>query len=445
MSHLTDRLAPSVVDLEEVVIGSCMIDKQALLIVMERLKERHFYSDELRMIFRTMRGMFKNSEAIDLVTLSIKLNGKIDAIRLTDLTGRVGSSAHIEAHCLIIIQKYALREMINMAHVVSDRAHNDDDPFEIATEAEHRIMQTFRNIATSKTTEPKDVLPKLMKQMEQSGDKNMTGVPAYFTKVDYVTGGWQDSDLILIGGRPGMGKTSFINSMMLEQARAKIPVAMLSLEMSVMQQYRRLLAMETDIAISRIRDGNLKESDWQKINEVAARLYELPLFINDSAGMNMMQIRSEAYRLKTQHDIRELVIDHVGFISRDKETQTLSANDFLGYVSRGLKNLAKELNIPIIALSQLNREVEKRANKKPQLSDLRDSGNLEQDADLVVFLYRPWYYHLQGHKGFAENSNGESTEHVGHFMLEKHRNGAVCTIKLGFEGRIAKYSDYDEG
>ncbi|CAG0909780.1 unnamed protein product, partial [Cyprideis torosa] len=283
---------------------------------------------------------------------------------------------------------------------------------------------------------------RVLKQIEELSQKadGLTGVPTGFTDLDRLTSGWQPSDLIILAARPGMGKTSFVLAMALNGAKDfQKPVAVFSLEMASTQLVQRLISLEAEIPGSKMRNGKLEDYEWQQLQTTVERLGNVPIFIDDTPGINIFELRAKCRRLKMQHDIQLVIIDYLQLMTGSTENKNTNREQEISGISRALKNMAKELNVPVIALSQLSRAVEVRGgSKRPQLSDLRESGAIEQDADIVSFIYRPEYYQI------LEDENGQSLKGVAEIIIAKHRNGALDTVKVKFTDQFAKFSNLDD-
>jgi replicative DNA helicase len=448
-NYVFGRVQPQAVPLEEAVLGAVMLDKNALTIIIDILQPDSFYTDAHQHIYSAMRRLFDRSQPIDLLTVmeELKKAGELEAsggpAYLAELTHRVASAANIEYHARIIAQKYIQRELIRVStKTIRDAFEDTSDVFELLDEAEQGLYNIAQNNMSRGYESTNTLAGKMLKQIEElKGKKDgLTGVPTGFTALDRLTSGWQPSDLIIIAARPAMGKTGFVLSMARNAATDfKKPVAIFSLEMANLQLVLRLVSMEAEISGSKLRNGQLDEEEWKRLHRAVERISEAPIFIDDTAGINIFELRAKARRMKIQHDIQLIVIDYLQLMSGGPDSQRGNREQEISSISRSLKALAKELNVPVIALSQLSRAVETRGGtKRPQLSDLRESGAIEQDADIVSFIYRPEYYQI------LEDENGQSQKGLAEIIVAKHRNGAVDTVKLRFTDQFARFSDLDE-
>ncbi|HYC30542.1 MAG TPA: replicative DNA helicase, partial [Chitinophagaceae bacterium] len=363
---------------------------------------------------------------------------------LAELTNRVASSANVEYHSRIIIQKYIQRELIRVsAEVIKDSYEDTTDVFDLLDKTEKNIFAITDQNLRRGHEEMSHLLTKALKEISdiRSNDGGFTGVPSGFSALDRITHGWQKSDLVIVAARPAMGKTAFVISMARNAAvDHNIPVAVFSLEMNALQLAKRLISSEAEIDGSKIRTGEMADHEWQQLNARIDRLAEAPIYIDDTPALNVFELRAKCRRLKASHNIQMIIIDYLQLMQGSAEgNKNGNREQEISHISRSLKVIAKELNVPVIALSQLSRAVETRGgDKRPVLSDLRESGSLEQDADMVCFLYRPEYY------GFHQDNDGMSLENVGEVIIAKHRNGPTDTVKLKFIKNQARFADFDE-
>lgn len=450
-SFVFGKVPPQASALEEAVLGALMLDKDALPAVLDLLRPESFYSDGHQAIYKAVLELFRNSKPIDLLTVTeeLKRMGSLDLIGgayyLVELTNRVASAANIEYHARIIAQKHIQREMIKVStNIIRDAYEDTTDVFDLMDKAEQSLFAiTETNL--SRTFEGMNSLAsKLLKQIESLSQKQdgLTGVPTGFTELDRLTSGWQPSDLIIVAARPSMGKTAFTLSLARNAAMDfGKGVAMFSLEMSNLQLVQRLVSMEAEIPSSKLRNGQLEPHEWQQLHTAIEKMSKAPIYIDDTPGINIFELRAKCRRLKAQHDIQLIIIDYLQLMTGGGENSRGGGNreQEISAISRALKGLAKELNVPVIALSQLSRAVETRGgSKKPQLSDLRESGAIEQDADIVGFIYRPEYYQI------LEDENGNSTKGMADILINKHRNGALGEVRLRFVGEFSKFADPDD-
>jgi replicative DNA helicase len=447
------KLPPQAVDLEEAVLGALMLEKDALSSVIDILKPEVFYKDSHQKIFKAIRYLFEKTSPVDILTVTAQLRqfGELEMIGgayyITELTNRVASAANIEYHSRIIIQKFIQRELIRISTEVINSAYEDtSDVLDLLDKAEKNLFDIAQNNLRRDSRKMDDIMHETLKEIEALKDKKdgLTGVASGFTDLDRMTSGWQKSDLVIIAARPAMGKTAFVLSCARNAAvDFNRPVVVFSLEMSSIQLVNRLISGETEIEQEKIRKGTLEEWEWQQIHSKIGRLEQAPLIIDDTPALNIFEFRAKCRRLKSQHDIQLIIIDYLQLMQGKSGDGKGGGNreQEIGSISRALKSVAKELNVPVIALSQLSRAVENRpgASKRPMLSDLRESGSIEQDADMVLFLYRPEYY------GMTEDEDGNPTNGVGEVIIAKHRNGETGTVRLKFVGKFVKFQDLDQG
>ncbi|MFK5982703.1 MAG: replicative DNA helicase, partial [Flavobacteriaceae bacterium] len=398
------KVPPQALDLEEVVLGAMMIDKRGVDEVIDILHPEVFYKKQHQLIFDAIFNLFKDGSPIDLLTVSDKLKTEknLEAsggdFYLIQLTQKVSSSAHIEFHARIIIQKYIQRSLIKISNeIIEDSYDETTDVFDLLDTAESKLYEITQGNIKKSTISAQDLVIEAKKKIEEIANKEgMSGIPSGFTKLDNLTSGWQPSDLIIIAARPGMGKTAFSLSMARNMAvEHNIPVAFFSLEMSSLQLITRLISSETTLSSEKLRTGNLEKHEWEQLNVKVKGLEKAPLFIDDTPSLSIFDLRAKARRLASQHGIKLIMVDYLQLMTAGGNKNGGNREQEISTISRNLKALAKELNIPVIALSQLSRAVETRGGtKRPLLSDLRESGAIEQDADIVSFIYRPEYYKI---------------------------------------------------
>src|SRR6201985_2037494 len=447
------KLPPQAIDLEEAVLGALMLEKDALSSVIDILNPQVFYVDKHQKIFHAIHQLFEKSSPVDILTVTAQLRqlGELERIGgayyITKLTNRVASAANIEYHSRIIIQKFIQRELIRISTEVINSAYEDTtDVLDLLNKAEKNLFDIAQNNLRRDSRKMDDILHETLKEIEALKDKTdgLTGVASGFTELDRMTSGWQKSDLVIIAARPAMGKTAFVLSCARNAAvDFNKPVIVFSLEMSSVQLVNRLISGEAEIEQEKIRKGNMEEWEWQQIHSKIGRLEQAPLIIDDTPSLNIFEFRAKCRRLKSQYDVQLIIIDYLQLMqgkSADGKGGGNSEQE-IGSISRALKSVAKELNVPVIALSQLSRAVESRpgASKRPMLSDLRESGSIEQDADMVLFLYRPEYY------GLEVDEDNLPTQGVGEVIIAKHRNGETGRVRLKFVGKYVKFTDIDGG
>ena len=448
--NLSDgRIPPQAIDLEEAVLGAMLIDEKGVNEVIDILSPDVFYKKAHQLVFESIQRLFRESEPIDLLTVSadLKKNKNFEAIGgdfyLINLSQKVSSSAHIEYHSRIIQQKFIQRKLISISNEIIQKSYNEStDVIDLLDEAESKLYDIAQNNIKGTSETAQNLVIQAKNRIEEiSKQEGLSGISTGFDKLDKLTSGWQASDLIIVAARPGMGKTALALSMARNvSVQKKIPVAFFSLEMSSVQLITRLISSETGLSSDKLRTGKLADHEWQQLNIKVSDLESAPLYIDDSAALTIFELRAKARRLASSHGIKLIIIDYLQLMNLGSSTKAGNREQEISTISRNLKALAKELNIPVIALSQLSRAVETRGGtKRPILSDLRESGAIEQDADIVSFLYRPEYY------GITEWDDDMKTpsEGQGEFIVAKHRNGALDSIKLKFIANLAKFEDID--
>ena len=440
------KLPPQALELEEAVLGAVMLEKDALTEVIEILQPEMFYKDEHQRIFNAIKQLFVENKPIDILTVTnqLKSNGELDmvggAYYISKLTNRVASSANTEFHARIIVEKYIQRKLIEVSSKIIKSAYEDStDVLDLLDKSQNELFNltesNFRRGARSMHLIIKDAIDSIESARKQAG--GLSGVPTGFTELDRITGGWQKSDLLILAARPGMGKTAFALNMIRNMAvDYNKPVAFFSLEMSAVQLVMRLISAEAEIPADILRKGQISEEQWQNLANKITALSKANIFIDDTAGLSVFELRAKCRKLKAQYDIQFVAVDYLQLMTvggeKDKNT---NREQEISTISRSLKALAKELEIPVLALSQLSRDVEKRGgDKKPILSDLRESGAIEQDADIVMFIYRPEYYTRS-----QQEENGTSNEGEAELNIAKHRNGKLADIQLKFIDKFAKF------
>lgn len=442
------KVPPQAIDLEEAVLGAVMLEKDAIISVIDIVTPECFYKETHRIVYNSILTLSKELQPIDLLTVTEELRktNQLDAVGgpyfLAQLTNKVASAAHVEFHARIITQKYIQRELIRITSEVQEKAFDNSlDVDDLIDFAESQLFEVAMGNIKKETQKIDTVIGQALKRIEDLSlrPEGFSGVPSGFTKLDKITSGWQPSDLIIIAARPSMGKTAFVLSMTRNMAiDHKKSVAIFSLEMSSIQLVNRMIVAETELSSEKIRNGNLKKYEWEQLEIKLKQLVEAPIFIDDTPAISVFELRAKARRLKIQHNIQLLIIDYLQLMSGPPEAAGNREQE-VSTISRSLKAISKELDIPIIALSQLNRSVELRSgDKRPQLSDLRESGAIEQDADLVIFIHRPERF------GLLQDAEGNSTKGLAEIIIAKHRNGSVGELQLKFKAEQAKFVDMDE-
>lgn len=442
------KVPPQAVDIEQAVLGAMMLEKNAVTDTIDILKPSSFYDPKHQYIYNAIRELFGGSSPIDLLTVINKLKekGELEAAGgvtyVSQLTGRVASTAHIEFHARVIAEKHIKRELIRMSSEVIRNAYDDtNDVFDVLNFAEGELF----NIAENNMGKHVDAMPNVVRQAIEEIEKasqnsdGISGIPTGFYDLDKLTSGWQRSDMIVIAARPAMGKTAFVLSMARNTAvEYNMGVALFSLEMSSVQLVKRLIASESRLSAEKLRKGDLREHEFQQLHSRISKLATAPIFIDDTPGISVFDLRAKCRRLKMQHNIEMVIIDYLQLMTAGGSKGSGNREQEISTISRSIKEIAKELNVPVVALSQLSRSVEQRGgDKRPVLSDLRESGAIEQDADIVSFIYRPEYY------GFIQDDNGNSNHGIGEIIVAKHRNGALDKVRLRFIGEYARFENLD--
>jgi replicative DNA helicase len=442
------KIPPQAIDLEQAVLGAMMLEKNAVTDSIDILKPASFYDPKHQFIYNAIRELFGSSNPIDLLTVvnKLKQNGELEAAGgaayISQLTSRVASTAHIEFHARVIAEKHIKRELIRMSSEVMRDAYEDtNDVFDVLNKAESELFQIAENNMGKHVDSMQNVVRLAIEEIEKASQNSdgISGVPSGFYDLDKITSGWQRSDMIVIAARPAMGKTAFVLSMARNTAvDHNMGVAIFSLEMSSIQLVKRLIASEARIKAEKLRRGDLKEHEFQQLHSRITKLATAPLFIDDTPGISVFDLRAKCRRLKMQHNIEMIIIDYLQLMTAGGTKGSGNREQEISTISRSIKEIAKELNVPVIALSQLSRSVEQRGgDKRPVLSDLRESGAIEQDADIVSFIYRPEYY------GLLQDNEGNSNQGIGEIIVAKHRNGALDSVRLRFIGEYARFDNID--
>ena len=441
------RVPPQAVDLEEAVLGALMLEKEAVNDVIDVLSSESFYKEEHNKIYGTIQELFHESQPIDILTVTerLKKNGELDFVGgpfyISQLTSKVASAANIEFHARIISQKYILRELIKISSETIKNCYDEtSDVFDLLDHTEQALYKVTEGNIRKDYSKMEDLMLEAIKKIEDLSQKDdgLSGIPSGFTNLDKVTAGFQRSDMIILAARPGMGKTAFVLSLARNAAvNFDKPVAVFSLEMSSLQLVNRLIASETELSAEKLKRGNLESYEWEQLNAKIDQLSKAKIYIDDTPGLSIFELRAKCRRLKSQYDVDLIIIDYLQLMTAGGDNKGNREQE-ISTISRSIKGIAKELNVPIIALSQLSRAVETRGGeKRPQLSDLRESGAIEQDADMVMFIYRPEYY------GLSQDEEGNDTTGMAEIIIAKHRNGALENVKLKFIGKFAKFENFD--
>ena len=441
------KVPPSDYDLEKVVLGAIMLEKTAFELVNEVIHPDCFYSTDNKSVYESMVNLARANQPIDVMTVihQLKEDGKytdsLGAAYVVKLTNSVVSSANIEHHARILLMLSQRREMIRISGISMSEAYDDTKSITEIFQDHDISFTRIQNAGAKENTQTSEtiLIHELSRLQElRKNDSHITGIPSGFKELDRLTHGWQNSDLVVIAARPSMGKTAFALRLLRNASQNEykpVPAIFFSLEMSSSQLIKRLLSAESGVLMGSLVSGRLTDGEMDSLTEAAGRLAKLPLYFDDTPSIGIMELKSKVRKYKRKHNIGIVIIDYIQLMQGD--TRSGSREQEISSISRNLKALGKELNIPIIALSQLSREVEKRNDKTPQLSDLRESGAIEQDADMVAFIYRPEYYNV------VEDHNGESTSGLTEIKIAKHRNGSLDTIKLRADLAVQKFYDWD--
>ncbi len=441
---MIDRVPPQNIEAEQAVLGAMMIDKEAISKATEILRENDFYRQDHRAVYQVIVDLFSKNQAVDMVTVTeaLKREGKLEDVGgiqfITYLANAVPTAANISYHAKIVEEKSLLRQLISVSTQIAGAGYEGtEDVNSLLDNAERMILGVSERKISRDFAPIKEVVMSAVDRIDELYNKKggITGIATGFIDFDHLTSGLQPSDLILIAARPSMGKTALVLNMAQNVAiREKKSVAFFSLEMSKEQLVQRMLCAEASIDSSRLRIGELEDNDWEKLIWAADSLSRADIFIDDTPGITVMEMRAKARRLKVEHNLQLIVIDYLQLMQGSGKKSGENRQQELSDISRSLKALARELNVPVIALSQLSRSVESRQVKRPMLSDLRESGALEQDADLVAFLYREDYYDKE-----TENKN------ITELIIAKHRNGPVDTVKLFFHKQFTRFANLAKG
>ena len=444
------HLQPQAVEFEEAVLGALMIEQDAFSIISEILKPECFYDHRHQVVYEAIRGLNSQQKPVDILTVTeyLRSMGKLEEVGgpfyIAQLSDKVSSSAHIEYHARIIAQKFLARELITFTSTVQTKAFDGTvDVDDLMQEAEGKLFEISQQNMKKDYTQINPVIQEAYEMLQKAAARTdgLSGLSSGFERLDKMTSGWQNSDLIIIAARPAMGKTAFVLSMAKKMAvDMKIPVAMFSLEMSNVQLVNRMIVNVCEIPGEKLKSGQLAPYEWVQLDSKITQMYDAPFYVDDTPSLSVFELRTKARRLVREHGVKIILIDYLQLMNASGMSYG-SRQEEVSTISRSLKGLAKELNIPIIALSQLNRGVEGREGlegKRPQLSDLRESGAIEQDADMVCFIHRPEYYKI------FKDDKGNDLHGMAEIIIAKHRNGAVGDVRLRFRGEYARFQDPDE-
>ena len=444
------KIQPQDKEIEDAVLGALMLERGAYAIVCDLLRPESFYDPGNQKIYAAINKLGVMQQPIDMLTVTqqLRADGALDdvggPVRISELTSNVASAAHIEYHARIVAQKFLARRLISFCSEIEKKSFDESyDIDDLLQEAEGKLFEISQGNLKKDFTQIDPVINSAMEQIEAAGkrESGLSGLQTGFHNLDKLTSGWQNSDLIIIAARPAMGKTAFVLSMAKNMAvDYNTPVAIFSLEMSNLQLVNRLISNVCEIEGEKIKSGRLSRQEWEQLNSRVRSLFSAPLYVDDSPSLSILELRTKARRLVKEHGVKIIIIDYLQlmnatgmkFGSREQE---------VSMISRSLKQLAKELNIPVIALSQLSRKVEERndGNKRPQLSDLRESGAIEQDADIVCFIHRPEYYTRS-----TTDAENRDIRGMAEFIVAKHRSGSVDDIEMTFVARFARFQNRSE-
>jgi replicative DNA helicase len=440
------RIPPQALDMEEAVLGALLLEKDALHRVLDILKANMFYKDANRLIFEAILALFQNSEPVDILTVKniLRQGGNLEkcggALYLTELTSRVASAANIEYHARVIAEKFILRQLIKISDEVIAQAYDPTtDVFALLDRAEQNLFEVSETNLRRNYSQMSELVVRTLERLEEMRSKknSITGIPSGIAELDRLTAGWQPTDLVIIAARPAMGKTAFVLTLARNAAqRFSSGVALFSLEMAAVQLTQRMLCAEADLDAQKVRTGQLEEYEWRQLIARIGGLSKAPIFIDDTPALSIWDLRAKCRRLKAEKGISIVIIDYLQLMTGQPSKGGNREQEIAG-ISRALKEIAKELNVVMIALSQLSRAVEARGgDRRPVLSDLRESGSIEQDADMVMFLYRPEYY------GFTTDDEGNTTVGLAEIIIAKQRNGPTGTVRAQFISKYGKFTDW---
>ena len=444
------HLPPQSLETERLVLGALMIDKDAFTVVSEILRPETFYEPRNQKVYAAIQTLSLNQHPVDMLTVTeqLKRDGTLEEVGgemyIYELTAPVASSAHVEYHARILAQKFLARQLISFASVIETKAFDESNDIEVVMqEAEGNLFELSQKNMRQDYTQIDPIVKRAVEimQLAAANTGGLTGVPSGFTKLDEMTSGWQKSDLVILAGRPAMGKTSFALSIAKNIAvDNRVPTAFFSLEMSNVQLVNRLISNTCEIDSKKVMNGQLNEAEWARLDKNIRKLDGAPLYLDDTPGLSIFELRTKARRLVREKGVQIIMIDYLQLMNANG-ARFGNRQEEVSTISRSLKQLAKELDIPVLALSQLNRSVEQRDSndgKRPQLSDLRESGAIEQDADMVIFVHRPEYYHIY------HDEQGNDLHGMAQIIIAKHRKGAVGDVLLHFRGQYTRFANPED-
>ena len=439
------KTQPSAIDMEEAVLGALMLEKDAIEVVLDVLKPEAFYRPAHQKIYSVIKDIAESGEPIDMLTVTQELRNRDQIAEvggagyIAQLSNKIASAAHIDFHARIIAQKHIQRELIRVTSEIQRQAFdNTQDVYQLLDQSEQELFNISSGTIKKEIVPIGPILDDALELIQEAKTKDFSGIPSGYPSIDKITQGWQKGDLIIVAARPSMGKTAFTLSMARNMAvEHNQAVAFFSLEMPSVQLVNRLIVSETEIPADIIKSGKLSDQEWVHLEDKVQRLYQAPLYIDDSSSLSIFDLSAKCRRLKAKHQLDIVVIDYLQLMKA--EVKGGNREQEVSLISRSLKQLAKDLDIPIIALAQLNRGVEMRSGsqKRPMLSDLRESGAIEQDADIIAFISRP------ERMGILEDENGNSTKDVAEFIMAKHRNGETADVTLRFRGEFIRFEEWD--
>lgn len=435
-------------DIEARLLGALMLERDVITELVDKIHVELFDQEGHRCIFKAIRTLFNGDKAVDMFTVmnQLKKDGKFEIAgggkKITELTYLINSTDNAETHFFILQELFIKRSILNLAGELTIQAQKyNRDAFELLDTAQQELFDLAEMNINKQATKMSESMRTVLDELQEihKSPENVIGIPSGFQNLDRTTTGWHKTDLVIIAARPGMGKTAFILSAVRNAAVTfKKPVAIFSLEMSTSQLVKRMLSSECEINGKKFRDARFSEQEWNALFTESEQLREAPIFIDDTPGLPVLELRAKCRRLKSQHNIELVIIDYLQMMHDSTKQKSGNREQEVAQISRSLKEMAKELDVAVIALAQLNRSVEARGGtKRPMLSDLRESGSIEQDADMVMFIYRPEYY------GLTEDENGESTKELAELVISKNRHGGLDTVKLRFINEITKFCEFD--
>ena len=439
------RTQPSAIDMEEAVLGALMLEKDAIEVVLDVLKPEAFYRPAHQKIYSVIKDIAESGEPIDMLTVTQELRNRDEIAEvggagyIAQLSNKIASAAHIDYHARIIAQKHIQRELIRVTSDIQRHAFdNTQDVYKLLDQSEQELFNISSGTIKKEIVPIGPILDDALELIQEAKTKDFSGIPSGYPSIDKITQGWQKGDLIIVAARPSMGKTAFTLSMARNMAvEHNQAVAFFSLEMPSVQLVNRLIVSETEIAADIIKSGKLSDQEWVHLEDKVTKLYQAPLYIDDSSSLSIFDLSAKCRRLKAKQKLDIVIIDYLQLMKA--EVKGGNREQEVSLISRSLKQLAKDLEIPIIALAQLNRGVELRSGtqKRPMLSDLRESGAIEQDADIIAFISRP------ERMGITEDEEGNSTKDVAEFIMAKHRNGETADVNLRFRGEFIRFEEWD--